>query len=268
MKRLAKEGEHCRGANIGKIERGPGTDGCSVCKGRHGVGGVRWAYIKKMRRKLDLQTSATTSLKPRKVYALKLQSVVTVWYTCTHTISSEMCFQSFWSKDWLSAKIGKGDVRTVCAVQVFRVASVCLGSPPETICWEYRDKDKNFHRMGPLTPQEFYREHVKPLYNIQDKVCSPLNTSDGPCNVCCCFSSVQTLIFCLHVGSSIVSELVWWLSIPRSASWTTLDPRTLTVSCTVLSSSVTWLGAAAHCTTTNPSSCLKRLRQSPSRRER
>lgn len=53
---------------------------------------------------------------------------------------------------------------------MFRVASVCLGSPPETICWEYRDKDKNFHRMGPLTPQEFYRQHVKPLYNIQDKV--------------------------------------------------------------------------------------------------
>lgn len=41
MKKLAKEGEHCRGANIGKIERGPGTDGGSVCKGRHGVGGVR-----------------------------------------------------------------------------------------------------------------------------------------------------------------------------------------------------------------------------------
>lgn len=59
----------------------------------------------------------------------------------------------------------------LCAVQVFRVASVCLGSPPETICWEYRDKDKNFHRMGPITPQEFYSEHVKPLYNIQDKVC-------------------------------------------------------------------------------------------------
>ncbi|MEQ2272777.1 hypothetical protein AMECASPLE_017557 [Ameca splendens] len=57
------------------------------------------------------------------------------------------------------------------SVQVFRVASVCLGSPPDTICWEYRDKDKNFHRMGPITPQEFYREHVKPLYNIQDKVC-------------------------------------------------------------------------------------------------
>ena len=73
----------------------------------------------------------------------------------------------------------------LCAVQVFRVASVCLGNPPETICWEYRDKDKNFHRMGPFTPQDFYIEHVKPLYNIQDKVCDPSNTSDC---VSCCFS--------------------------------------------------------------------------------
>ncbi|XP_003968294.1 bleomycin hydrolase [Takifugu rubripes] len=55
--------------------------------------------------------------------------------------------------------------------EVFRVVSVCLGCPPETICWEYRDKDKIFHRLGPLTPQEFYRQHVKPLYNIEDKVC-------------------------------------------------------------------------------------------------
>lgn len=59
------------------------------------------------------------------------------------------------------------------AVQVFRVVSVCLGSPPETICWEYRDKEKAFHRMGPLTPQEFYLEHVKPLYDIHDKVSDP-----------------------------------------------------------------------------------------------
>lgn len=73
-----------------------------------------------------------------------------------------------WSKTNWPSEFGLRAV--LAAVQVFRVASVCLGSPPDTICWEYRDKDKNFHRMGPLTPQEFYREHVKPLYNIQDKV--------------------------------------------------------------------------------------------------
>lgn len=50
------------------------------------------------------------------------------------------------------------------------MVSVCLGSPPDTICWEYRDKDKTFHRIGPLTPKEFYMQHVKPIYNLKDKV--------------------------------------------------------------------------------------------------
>lgn len=70
----------------------------------------------------------------------------------------------------------------VCLLQVFRVVSICLGCPPETVCWEYRDKDKNFHRLGPLTPLEFYREHVKPLYNVEDKVCYPLHVYYGPLN--------------------------------------------------------------------------------------
>uniref|UniRef100_A0A8C6TBI5 Bleomycin hydrolase n=1 Tax=Neogobius melanostomus TaxID=47308 RepID=A0A8C6TBI5_9GOBI len=70
-----------------------------------------------------------------------------------------------------ASKAELNDAMDTMIEEVFRVASVCLGSPPETICWEYRDKDKNFHRMGPLTPQDFYKEHVKPLYNIQDKIC-------------------------------------------------------------------------------------------------
>lgn len=79
--------------------------------------------------------------------------------------------------DRLFRTVYDGGFMFLLSLQVFRVASVCLGSPPDTICWEYRDKDKNFHRMGPHTPQQFYREHVKPLYNIQDKV---LTTSDRP----------------------------------------------------------------------------------------
>ncbi|KAJ8266287.1 hypothetical protein GJAV_G00128700 [Gymnothorax javanicus] len=55
--------------------------------------------------------------------------------------------------------------------KVYRVVSVCLGSPPVTFSWEYRDKDKNFHRLPPLTPLQFYRQHVKPLYNVQEKIC-------------------------------------------------------------------------------------------------
>ena len=54
--------------------------------------------------------------------------------------------------------------------QVFRIVSTCLGSPPETFCWEFRDKEKNYHKHGPVTPVQFYNEHVKPYFNMEDKV--------------------------------------------------------------------------------------------------
>ncbi|XP_069471358.1 bleomycin hydrolase [Ambystoma mexicanum] len=55
--------------------------------------------------------------------------------------------------------------------EVFRVVSICLGSPPETITWEFRDKEKAYHKIGPITPQLFYKDHVKPLFNMEDKIC-------------------------------------------------------------------------------------------------
>ncbi|XP_067864353.1 bleomycin hydrolase [Heptranchias perlo] len=55
--------------------------------------------------------------------------------------------------------------------EVFRIVNICLGTPPETFTWEFRDKEKNYQKIGPLTPLQFYTEHVKPLFNMEDKVC-------------------------------------------------------------------------------------------------
>lgn len=55
--------------------------------------------------------------------------------------------------------------------EVFRIVSTCLGSPPESFCWEFRDKEKNYHKYGPVTPVQFYNEHVKPYFNMEDKIC-------------------------------------------------------------------------------------------------
>ncbi|XP_072098930.1 bleomycin hydrolase isoform X1 [Mobula birostris] len=55
--------------------------------------------------------------------------------------------------------------------QIFRVINICLGTPPETFTWEFRDKEKNYHKIGPITPLQFYQEHVKPFFNVKDKVC-------------------------------------------------------------------------------------------------
>ena len=39
--------------------------------------------------------------------------------------------------------------------EIYRMLSVCLGTPPERVVYEARDKDKNFLRIGPVTPQDF-----------------------------------------------------------------------------------------------------------------
>jgi bleomycin hydrolase len=55
--------------------------------------------------------------------------------------------------------------------QIFRIISICLGVPKEKFIWEYYDKTKNYKKVGPITPQKFYEEYVKPVYNIEDKIC-------------------------------------------------------------------------------------------------
>ena len=54
--------------------------------------------------------------------------------------------------------------------EIFRVVCICLGNPPETFIWKYGDKDKNYQKTGPITSLKFYREHVKLLFNMEDKI--------------------------------------------------------------------------------------------------
>ncbi|XP_074647333.1 bleomycin hydrolase-like [Tubulanus polymorphus] len=57
--------------------------------------------------------------------------------------------------------------------QIFHVCSIAFGCPPETFTWEYYNKDtpKSFKKLGPISPHDFYHEHVKPHFNIFDKIC-------------------------------------------------------------------------------------------------
>ena len=54
---------------------------------------------------------------------------------------------------------------------VYRIVSICLGTPPDQFVWEYYDKSKKYHKLGPISPLEFYEAHVKPVFNMEDKVC-------------------------------------------------------------------------------------------------
>ena len=43
---------------------------------------------------------------------------------------------------------------------IWNMLCIHLGTPPTTFDWQWRDKDKKFHRKGSMTPQEFAEEYV------------------------------------------------------------------------------------------------------------
>ena len=44
--------------------------------------------------------------------------------------------------------------------EIYRMLCICLGEPPRTFDFEYRDKDKNFYRDANLTPRTFFEKYV------------------------------------------------------------------------------------------------------------
>ena len=64
-----------------------------------------------------------------------------------------------------AARAVKADILKV----IYRVLCIHLGTPPESFDWQWTDKDKQFHRDGVLTPQEFAARYVE--LPVADYVC-------------------------------------------------------------------------------------------------
>jgi bleomycin hydrolase len=64
-----------------------------------------------------------------------------------------------------AARAVKADLLQV----IYRVLCIHLGTPPESFDWQWTDKDKQFHRDGVLTPQEFAEKYVD--LPVADYVC-------------------------------------------------------------------------------------------------
>lgn len=56
-------------------------------------------------------------------------------------------------------------------VVIYRIVGICLGIPPETFTWEYYDKSKSYNSIGPISGVEFYQKYVKPVFDVNEKVC-------------------------------------------------------------------------------------------------
>ena len=52
------------------------------------------------------------------------------------------------------------EVKDAASADVWRILVICLGEPPASFEWEWRDDAGEFHRDGILTPREFYERYV------------------------------------------------------------------------------------------------------------
>ena len=53
--------------------------------------------------------------------------------------------------------------------EFYRMLCIHLGQPPSRFPWEWRDKDKDFHRHGEITPTEFFEQYVG--FDLDELVC-------------------------------------------------------------------------------------------------
>lgn len=51
-------------------------------------------------------------------------------------------------------------IRTATLEDVWRILAIHLGTPPSSFTWQYRDKEKNFHAEGVVTPLEFAQRYL------------------------------------------------------------------------------------------------------------
>jgi bleomycin hydrolase len=75
-------------------------------------------------------------------------------------------------------RAGVADAHRDTLADVHRILTVHLGTPPESFMWQYRDSDKEFHRVGETTPREFAATYLPD--NLDEYVCvvnDPRSTS-------------------------------------------------------------------------------------------
>jgi bleomycin hydrolase len=53
--------------------------------------------------------------------------------------------------------------------ELYRMLAIHLGEPPKEFLWQWRDKDKAFHRAGSMTPLDFAAKYV--THDLDSMVC-------------------------------------------------------------------------------------------------
>ena len=90
---------------------------------------------------------------------------------------------------------------------IHRILCIHLGVPPTEFLWQWRDKDKNFHRDGILTPEQFCKKYV--TVELDELVClihCPQATK-----------SYNTLYTIAYLGNVIGGQPIQYLNVEMPA---------------------------------------------------
>jgi bleomycin hydrolase len=87
--------------------------------------------------------------------------------------------------------------------EVYRMLAIHLGEPPREFFWQWRDKDKEFHRDGVITPQKFFERHV------------PVDLDSLVCLIHCPQStkSYNTLYTIEYLGNVVEGQIIRYLNV-------------------------------------------------------
>jgi bleomycin hydrolase len=91
--------------------------------------------------------------------------------------------------------------------EVYRMLAIHLGEPPTEFVWQWRDKDKEFHRDGMVTPQQFFKDHV------------PVDLDSMVCLIHCPqkTKSYNTLYTINYLGNVVGGEIIRYLNVEMAA---------------------------------------------------
>lgn len=96
------------------------------------------------------------------------------------------------------------DSKAAMLEEVYRMLCIHLGVPPATFHWQWRDKDKEFHRDGVMTPQQFMARYVKtPLDEMVCLIHCPQETKR--------YNTVYTISY---LGNVVEGDLIRYLNVP------------------------------------------------------
>ena len=126
------------------------------------------------------------------------------------------------------AEDGLREAKAAMLAEFHCMLTIHFGKPPASFEWAWRDKDKEFHRHGVITPLEFYAEYVG--IDLDDMIClinAP--TLDKPYN---------RLYTVAYLGNVVGGRLVRYLNadveiIKRAAVQSIVDGQAVWFGCDV-----------------------------------